>query len=436
MHNYPIYKDRFWSPMSEHHTLRLLIDEFRYTLKRIGALVPRIAKFPEAPNKIKVTIGMRRTGKTYFIYQAILQQLNQGIPLTRILYLNFEDDRLLPLDSEKLAKVLEAFYTLYPENYEHKCYLYLDEIQNAPGWSNVIRRFYDTKNVEIFLTGSSAKLLSKEIATSLRGRSLATEIWPYSLNEFITAKNIAIDRSSFGKKIQDQLTGAFHQYLQEGGFPEVISYSPEIRQRTLQEYVDLVIYRDIIERHEVKNPLLIKYMIMSMIHNVSKPFTINKFFNDLRSQGYKLGKDSLYEYANYIEDAYLLFSVPMYAKSIRKVQTNPKKIYAIDTGLIRALTLEPEVNFGNLFENLIYLDLRRRNYLVYYYLTEQRYEVDFLVQDRQGNKELLQVVWEMKDAETVERETRALELAKKELGLPGKIITLESYLHEGIATSG
>lgn len=299
---------------------------------------------------------MRRSGKTYFIYQAILQQLNTGVPLS-----------------------------------------------------------------------------SKEIATSLRGRSLATEIWPYSLNEFMVAKKIEINKAAFDKKTQDQLSKVFHVYLQEGGFPEVVNYSPEIRQRTLQEYVDIVIYRDIIERHDIKNPSLIKYMIMSMIHNVGKPFTISKFYNAARSQGYKLGKDSLYEYASYIEDAYLMFSVPMYAKSIRKVQTNPKKIYAIDTGLVCALTLEPEINFGNLFENIIYLALRRNNYLIYYYLTEERYEVDFLIQDRQGKKQLLQVAWNMNDPETIERETRALEIAKKELKLPGKIITLESYLRDGIA---
>ena len=412
--------------------LQILIEEFHGALARIKGLVPRAAVFPDVANKIKVAIGMRRSGKTYFIFQSILQQLKLGVLLPSILYINFEDDRLLPLDTKKLSGLLEAFFTLYPENHERKCYLYLDEIQNVPDWAVVIRRFYDTKDVEIFLTGSSAKLLSKEIATSLRGRSLATEIWPYSLSEFMTAKDVTIDRTLFGKQTQDLLLQVFRDYLEIGGFPEVVHYSPEIRQRTLQDYVDIVIYRDIVERHDIKNPTLIKYMIMSMMHNVGKPFTINKFYNDLKSQGYKLTKDALYDYANYIEDAYLLFSVPMYAKSIRKVQTNPKKIYAIDTGLVRALTLEPEMNQGRLFENLIYLDLRRKGYLIYYYLTAERNEVDFLVQDRRGNKQLLQVTWEMNDPGTLERETKALEQAKKELGIPGRIITLESYLRDGI----
>ncbi len=419
--------------MNEIQILQIVNEELGDALIRVDKqLVPRTVTFPDAPNKIKVAIGMRRSGKTYFIYQAILKQLKHKVPLTRILYVNFEDDRLLPLDAYKLAALLEAFYTLHPENHDHKCYLYLDEIQNVPDWANVIRRFHDTKNVEIFLTGSSAKLLSKEIATSLRGRSLATEIWPYSLSEFMVAKKIDAHKSTFGKKTQDQLGKIFQEYLQEGGFPEVVNYPTEIRQRTLQDYIDIVIYRDIVERYDIKHSALIKYMIISMIHNVGKSFTINKFYNDARSQGYQLGKDALYEYANYIEDAYLMFSVPMYAKSIRKVQTNPKKIYAIDSGLVRALTLEPEINVGNLFENIIFIDLRRNDYLIHYYLTKERYEVDFLVQDRQGNKQLIQVTWSMEDKDTFAREERALELAKNELKIPGKIITLESYLREGI----
>jgi uncharacterized protein len=414
--------------MTEKHTIQVLLGEFHDKLDKLSGLVSRIARFPDAPNKIKVAIGMRRTGKTYFLYQSILQLLQQKVPLTRILYINFEDDRLLPLDAKKLAGLLEAFYSLYPENHNHKCYLFLDEIQNVEEWHTVIRRFHDSKTVEIFLTGSSAKLLSKEIATSLRGRSLATEIWPYSLNEYMQAKNIEVSSQLFDKKTEDKLTQVFHEYLREGGFPEVVAYSQETRQKTFQEYVDIVIYRDIIERHRISNTALIKYMIVSMIHNAATSFSINKFYNDLKSQGYKISKDILYEYAGYIEDAYLAFSLPLYAESLRKAQVNPKKIDAIDTGIITAMTLNHTGNFGKLLENIVYLDLRRQGYNVHYYLTDQRYEVDFLIENWQGQKKLLQVVWNMEDAKTLAREERALEQAQKELALPGEIITLASYL--------
>lgn len=418
--------------MDEVKILQILLGEFYDKLHRLKDLVTREATFQDAPNKIKVAIGMRRAGKTYFLYQQILKLIQEGVSKTSILYINFEDDRLLPLDQKKLAQLVDAFYSLYPENHDRKCTLFLDEIQNVDNWPTVIRRLHDSKNVEIFLTGSSAKLLSKEIATSLRGRSLATEIWPYSFSEFMRAKKLSINHDLFDKKAEDMLKLAFHSYIIEGGFPEVVSYLPSVRQQTLQDYIDIVLYRDIIERHQVKNPSLIKYMILSMIHNVGKPFAVNKFYNDLKSQGYQVGKDLLYEYVEYIEDAYLAFLVPIHTPSIRKVQTNPKKLYAIDPGMVRALTLNLDNDFGRLFENIIYLDLRRMGCKIHYYLTSDRYEIDFLVQTPQGNKKLLQVAWKMDDPSTLEREERALQKGMDELKISGEILTLDSYLRSGI----
>ncbi len=417
--------------MDEEKILPILLGEFRDRLPLLE-IVHRDIQFPKAPNKIKVAIGMRRVGKTYFLYQHILNMLQTGINPTSILFINFEDDRLLPLNEQKLAKLVDAFYAIYPENHDRKCYLFFDEIQNVDNWPLVIRRLHDSKNVEIFLTGSSAKLLSKEIATNLRGRSIAIEIWPYSFSEFMRAKKIVIERSLYDKKTQDKLTHAFQSYLSEGGFPEVISYSADTRQQTLQDYVDIVIYRDIIERHKIKHPTLIKYMILSMIHNVSKPFTIRKLYNDLKSQGYQIGKEALYEYADHIEDAYLAFSVSIYDRSIRKVQSNPKKLYAIDSGMVRALTLDYENDLGRLFENIIYLDLRRLGCKINYYLTHERYEIDFLIQTARGNKKLFQVAWKTQDKSTLEREQRALQAAMNELKIEGELITLDSYLREGI----
>jgi predicted AAA+ superfamily ATPase len=245
----------------------------------------------------------------------------------------------MPFSHETLPNLVDAFYTLYPENHTKKCYFFFDEIQNLENFAQVIRRLQDTKNSDIFLTGSSAKLLSKEIPTTLRGRSLTTEIWPFSFNEFLKAHLIKLDRKLFDSKTKDLLTKWFHTYLSQGGFPEITDFSVDVKQQTLQEYLDVAIYRDIIERHSIKYPNLIKLMILSMIHNVGKPFSINKFYNDLKSKGYQIGKETLYDYADHIEDAYLIFSVPLYNESIRKVHVNSKKIHPIDPGLVRALTL-------------------------------------------------------------------------------------------------
>jgi predicted AAA+ superfamily ATPase len=418
--------------MNEQSLLQILLSEFHDKLNHLDNLVVRDIQFPDAPKKIKVAIGMRRAGKTYLIYQQILELIKEGVSKTALLYINFEDDRLLPINEKKLAKIVEAFYSLYPENHDRQCYLFFDEIQNVKNWPSVIRRLHDTKNAELFLTGSSAKLLSKEIATSLRGRSLAIEVWPYSFDEFIRAKKVSIDRSLFGGKTQDILTQIFHTYLSEGGFPEIVPFPPDVKQQTLQEYLDVVIYRDLIERHNIKNPTLIKYMILSMIHNVGRPFALNKFYNDLKSQGYKTGKDILYDYADHIEDAYLAFSVAIYNKSIRKSTTSSKKLYAIDPGMIRALTLDYEGDLGRLFVNIIFLDLKRLGCEVSYYITSEGYEIDFIVQTPRGYKKFFQVAWDMHNANTVEREERALRTGMKELKIDGEIITLDSYLREGI----
>ncbi|OGT25634.1 MAG: hypothetical protein A3I77_04985 [Gammaproteobacteria bacterium RIFCSPLOWO2_02_FULL_42_14] len=407
--------------------LEILLGEIQDKLRDVPA-IPRNITFPAVEKKIKVAVGMRRTGKTSFMFQTIQSLLAKKIPASQILYLNFEDDRLMPLTREKAAKLIEAFYAIYPENHERRCYLFLDEIQMVPDWPVIVRRFYDTKNTDIYLSGSSAKLLSKEIHTSLRGRSLATEIWPLSFQEYLVAKDIQLSTDLFSQKKQDQLKKYFCDYLISGGFPEIIHFNSELRIKTLQEYIEVTLYRDIVERHGVKHVALLKYLIFFIIQNSGSSFSIHKFYHDVKTQGYKITKDILYEYVRYIEDAYLAFSVGLYDRSIRKIQTNPKKMYAIDTGLICALTLNTQFDFGKLFENVVYVDLKRQGYQVNYYLTKERYEIDFVAQSLQGDKKLIQVCWDILDEETLAREERALNIAKQELKMDGEIITLHHYL--------
>ena len=413
--------------MPEPITLTLLLGEFHQKLQN-PPTIPRNAVFPVAHNKIKVAIGMRRTGKTAFLFQTIHALLEKHVPLSQILYLNFEDDRLMPLTRENCAQLIEEFYTLYPENHEKHCYLFLDEIQMVPDWAVIVRRLFDSKNVEIYLSGSSSKLLSREIHTSLRGRSLATEIWPLSFEEYLIAKQLNFQSDLFSKKTQDLLKKYFGEYLKNGGFPEVIYYDEQTRIKTLQDYIDVVIYRDIIERHHIQNTPLLKYMILFILQNPGASFSINKFYHDVKSQGYIISKNTLHEYLHYIEDAYLAFSVGLYDRSIRKTQSNPKKIYAIDPGLTSAVKFSNQTDFGKLFENVIFLDLKRQGYDVFYYLTKERYEVDFLVKGPQGKLKLLQVCWDTSNKETLAREERALEIAKQELQIEGELITLYSYL--------
>lgn len=410
--------------------LEQLLDEFKNTFDQVKvASQMRELSFPSLKNKIKAAIGMRRVGKTYFLFQTINTLLQEhNIPWERILYLNFEDDRLLPCSQDQFRTLLDSFYQLYPKNHDEECYFFLDEVQNVDDWATVVRRYFDTKKIQIYLSGSSAKLLSKEISTALRGRSIAVEVWPFSFKEFLFARKIKLDDALFSKKNQDILHQNLLRYLVEGGFPEVVGMTAEHRRQVLQDYVELVVMRDIIERYNISNISLIKYIISHLLKNIGGSLSVNKFSNDIKSQGLSGAKNTIYDYLSYIEDAYLAFSVPLYSESIRKIHSNPKKIYAIDTGLSQAFSLSLNNNYGHLFENLVFLDLKRKGHKIYYYLTKERYEVDFLTEDRSGKINLYQVVWDSDDQETMDREHRALKAAEQELNIKGEIITRESYI--------
>lgn len=410
--------------------LETLLEEALDNIEQSRDSVPRRFQFPLSQDVIKVAIGMRRVGKTHFLYQTIQQLLEQGVAQQQILMLNFEDDRLLPMNAKQMGELLDAFYTLYPENHERQCYLFLDEVQNVTDWPLVIRRYFDSKRVQLYLTGSSAKLLSKEIATSLRGRSLSVEIWPYDFSEFMIAHKNNVPSGSFGNKTFDIMRQHLLRYFAIGGFPAVQHLVKNEWRETLQGYVDTVILRDIIERHKVENIVLLKYLTTTLLKNAATIFSVGKFYNDVKSQGYKISKETIYTYMSYIEDAFLVFTVPLYSESDRIRQSVSKKIYAIDPGLINANSLDINAIYGKLFENLVYLDLRRQGKEIYYYRTKDNYEIDFLTIDKEGEKELIQVTWEMTDPKTLEREQRALEQAEKELGIKGRILTVKDYLRD------
>lgn len=218
------------------------------------------------------------------------------------------------------------------------------------------------------------------------------------------------------------------EYFHSSGFPGVQLMPQHEKLETLQNYVETVIFRDIVERYQISNITLLKYFIGVLLKNVAAPFSVNKFYNDIKSQGYAVGKDTLYSYLNYIEDAFLVFTVPIFTESLRLLQTTPKKIYAVDNGLILANTFNLSDNFGKLLENQVYLDLRREGKKIFYYRTSDGYEIDFITQDVHGNHEMIQVVWDTTHPKTREREEMALAQAEKELGFPGKLVDYTHYL--------
>ncbi len=407
--------------------IKTLHDEMSPKLEKLTAQVSREIQFIEIDDKISVAVGMRRSGKTNLMLAKIQSLLDNGVALSNMLYIDFEDYRLLPLDSTKLAGLIDDFYSLFPKNHQKQCYLFFDEIQTVEDWAIVIRRFFSSAKVKIYLSGSSAKMRSKEIAISLQGHSIASEVWPFSFKEFLSARNESIPNNPLNQMQQNIISKQLMEYFEVGGFPGITHQPKVIRNKILQEYVDVVIYKDIIERNNLTNPALIKYMIFYLLKNYSTNFSINKFFHDLKSQGFSIGRSTLYDYLSYIEDTYLTFSVSLYSESIRKTQSNPRKIYAIDPGLIQAVTIGLNDNYGRILENLVYLDLRRRGDVIYYYLTNDRHEVDFFTKSLDGTLHLYQVVLELSNEKTLAREQRALTEAEAELGITGEIITLKNY---------
>jgi predicted AAA+ superfamily ATPase len=410
-----------------------LIADFQE--RELPRVTPRSLSLPGLPGKADVVIGMRRSGKTWFLYQQIEERLASGIGRERLLYLNFEDERLLPLAASDLSQIPEAFYRRFPASREQLCWFFFDEIQNVPGWEVFVRRLLDTEKIALVLTGSSARLLSREIATSLRGRSLSTEILPFSFAESLRHAGVELPASwPPGARMRSLLENRFLQYLEMGGFPEVQAIPQDLRIRVLQEYIDVVIFRDVVERHGVDNLPALRYLERKLLASPSGKFSISKMFNDLKSQGMKVGKDTLYEYLAHLEDSFLLFALGVASPSARVRQVNPRKCYPIDPALAAAVSFRASEDTGHLLEATVYLELRRRGWSLSYVATRSGYEVDFLAENPMGARELIQVCADLDDPATRQRELRALEEGLKETGC--EQATLVSLREEGSAEIG
>ncbi len=380
--------------------------------------IPRERRLSFIPRKVDAVIGVRRGGKTWFLFQ-IMRELALQISWERILYLNFEDERLYPLKIQDLHLIEETFYELYPQSAEKLCYFFFDEIQNVTGWERYVRRLIDTGQIQVVVTGSSAKLLSQEISTSLRGRSLPTELYPLSFREFLRFHGIKPPmRTELGLKTRTKLSALFKKFLLIGGFPEVQNLSELDRLRVLQEYFRSIMYRDVVERYNVRQITPLKNFMLYLISSVGKQFSVNKVYQHLRSLQIKVDKNQLYNYLNYLEDAYFCFVLEIFSKSPKVRQINPSKLYLIDTGLWLALKPGVDPDWGILLENFVFLELKRRHFQLFYYRTKTRKEIDLIaISETTGKKILIQVAFDVSQKETFEREIAALFEASEETGI-------------------
>ncbi|MBI5193901.1 MAG: ATP-binding protein [Nitrospirae bacterium] len=396
-----------------------IITDFKE--KDLSYVMGRDIAIPLDTGKIISLIGVRRSGKTHVLF-SLIKQIKKTVAPENILYINFEDDRLFPIELKDLSDMLDAYYEMYPDKKSEKVYFFFDEIQNVENWEKFVRRLYDSEKCVIFITGSSAKLLSREIATALRGRTLSYEVFPHSFSEFLRFKGIKADMHS--SRSIAKIRNTFSEYLVKGGFPEVINYDQSLYVKTLQEYIDLITYRDIIERHKITNTFLLKRLMKFCFTNISTHVSFNKLYNDFKSEGLNLSRNTVYEYISYLEDAFALFTIPLYAKSVREQWRNPRKIYSVDVGFKTAMDYPFSIDTGRIFENIVFLELRRKTENIYY--VKGRYEVDFYYISG-GEEHLLNVSYDLESPATREREIRGLTEAMKKFSIKeGSIVTAEN----------
>ena len=384
---------------------KLLINDF---FEKKLNVKKRDINIPINSNKIVSLVGVRRSGKTYILYD-LINELRKKVDNKNIIYINFEDDRLFGLKADELGLLIDAYFEMFPQKREEKIYIFLDEIQEIEGWEKFVRRIYDTLNVQIFITGSSSKMLSVELASSLRGRTITYEIFPLSFKEYLSFKDI--DINIYSSKSLSYIKNNFEIYLKEGGFPEIVFEEDEdIKLRILRDYVDLIVYRDIIDRYNIKNLSLLKFLIKYSFSNPATLISFTKLYNELKSLGYRLSKDTLFEYFNYLNDAYTLFFIPIFRNSVREENRNPKKLFIVDNGFNYIFNTSISNDYSKLYENLVFLHLRRKYKEIYYFKEKQ--EVDFFVP--QDNL-LINVSYKIDDTKTFNREVTALKEAMEKL---------------------
>lgn len=399
----------------------------------------RDAALPGIPGKVHAITGMRRAGKTTFMRQLVAER-QRGAAAERALYLSFDDDRLADIGADQLSALLEEFYRRHPQ-LRRRCAVawFFDEIQLVRGWERFVRRVLDSENVQVVVSGSSARMLSREVHTSLRGRGIETTIRPFGFREFLRHRGeephaeprrwSAAERSLVEKR--------FGEYLVEGGFPETQGLARSLRFELLQGYVDTVLFRDVLERYRVSQVSALRWIVRHCLRNPAGSMSVHRLFSDLKAQGHAVSKDSVHALLGHLVDAYLLQAVALHTASERQRNSNPRKIYPADPGLIHAFDVSGRANTGHALETAVFNELQRRGADAAYVRTAEGFEVDFLATYPDGARELLQVCVDPSSVEARERELRSLADAHKTLPqLPASLLVLSQEQVIALAGSG
>lgn len=371
-------------------------------------LLERATQLPLDEGRIVTVTGIRRCGKSSLLGLAINRLLKNGVPRERILYVGFDDERFLSMSPDNFDELLQAYREMYPHTAIKDVYMFFDEIQLVKGWELFVLRVYKNYCKHIFITGSTAKMLSEEMASALRGWPDEYREYPLSFSEYLRFKNIEANRyTEEGKAV---LASAFRTYCEEGGFPEVaLTTTKSDKIKILQSYFNTMLFRDMMEHYNIGTPSsVVRYFLKRVMNNLTKPTSVNNIYNDLKSQGLKVSKDSLYLWLDYACNIFMLRKVEKYDKSIVKQRSASAKYYVADIALRNAVLLPESEDSGKALENIVYLNLERslgEEDRVFYYNDSK--ECDFVVQRGERVAELIQVCWVLNE-ENIEREIGGL----------------------------
>ncbi len=405
--------------------------------RRPAALTQRrVAGRSAFAGKATAVVGMRRAGKTTFLHQLRTERSTAGAAVEHLPFITLEDERLRELDAPKLGALIDEYTDRQrlaaPAGARTPMCWFLDEIQVVPGWERLVRRLLDADGTEVFVSGSSAALLSREIATELRGRAWQVLMHPFGFDEALRHRGVVPPESPrlMRRAERAHVEAAFVEWLDTGGFPEAQGLDAATRRRLLTDYVDVALLRDVIDRYGVTNVVGLRWLAHQLLANAGAMFSVEKFHRSLRSQGIAIARDTVHQHLSWLEDSFLVRTVWMEAASVRQRMVNPRKAYPVDSGLISVYDRTGRANTGHALETAVLIELERRGSEVTYVRTPEGFEVDFLARHLDGTTELIQVCADATDAETGTRELRALAAAGQ--AFPAAEQSLLTLDHRGL----
>jgi len=413
----------------EKEKLKELIIEHKEKFLKKTELVKREIQKDIAPllnqREIIIITGVRRGGKSSLM-RLISNDLIEKYDILQgnILYLNFEDERFTYFDINDFEQVYEIFLELYHP--VGRKYFFLDEIQNVKGWEKWLNRLYEFEDLKIFVTGSNATLLSPEIATALTGRNRQLIVYPFSFNEFLSLRNYSITEKDFYlREKRLEIKRLFDEYLKLGGFPEVLKISDNT---LLEQYLKDIIYRDVIARYSIRNIKEIKELTLFLASNIG---TIQSY-NNLREMINVKSLNTIKNYLEMLENVFLFFKIDLFSFSVKKQIYNPSKIYSVDSALSNVIAFKFSENIGHIYENIVFIELQRRNKEVFYWKSKRGREVDFVIKSGLKIDEAIQVCFSFTDKKTRDRELESLLSAKNELNVDNLVMITEDEKGEEV----